>query len=209
VVEPEVVEPEVVEPEVVEPEVVEPEVVEPEVVEPIEAEPEVVVPEREAPARPKRVKRVKRRRRLTLLVAALVLVVLAVAGGALVGLASRTSSPTLETAAAVVTIGRFTGGRGDCPGFGPSFEKQYALTRLGETIRLYQPIALDAVEGVVAADGTFTMSNALEENRGVLVGLFGSGSYRVIDPRTRCTETYAFTLTPPEPTTTSSTQVRR
>ena len=144
----------------------------------------------ERPARPAT-------RRHLLAYAFVAAVVLAGAGGALKGLASGSSGPNRPAARPVTVIGTFTEGAGGCPNLSPTFSRQYALTREGESALLFQPGALDTVVGTALADGGLFLHNGLEEYRGTITGSSATGTYRVLDPRTRCTETYRFTFSLP------------
>jgi hypothetical protein len=176
-----------------------PPVIEAEPVPVIEASPmiEAAPPAAEALPPPPPLPRPRRRRALTFAFAGVVL--LAGAGGALAGLMSRWRGPSHPAARPVAVIATFTDGTGGCPGFPSTFSKQYTLTRVGDGVRLFQPVALDAVAGAVSPDGALFLHNGLEVYEGAITAAGTSGTYRVLDPRSRCTETYRFSWPPGPP----------
>ena len=125
-------------------------------------------------------------------------VVAAGAAGAVSGLLTHVGSgaPAVRP---VTVLATFTVARGGCPGLGPSFTERLALTRTGDGVRVFQPVALDTVTGSISADGHVVLGNDFEQYVGSMTGASASGVYRITDPRTRCTATYDFAWVPATP----------
>jgi hypothetical protein len=108
---------------------------------------------------------------------------------------TATTTLPLAPGAVGVTV-LFTQGQGGCPGFPATLGRPFQLTRVGAVVTLLQPTVHDTALGTIAPSGTIRLDNGAEHYLGASRWPQADGSYRVTDPRTRCTETYHFRLTP-------------